>query len=267
MFRIKGETFFFRLRKEGDLFFAEAVMLGVKESCEKFMLELSIFDPESKISSSATLVPRPASATNQGEGCLTVHQKTLATIWKHNVEMKSYEFQVSIKVNGPEEYGSEEDTEEDEMDISDGETEWLLEAIRSSPWPKGCSKASCQAYMSHLLAESHLLVDVKRKRTRPGCKRNVLPDRPGYEMLHVDAPFKETLVLLGMSVERVEEDADIVKEYRMAGCLDEDSEEEDEDYVDEGANEETSDEISSSEEEGADVEELQEDEGALGRGD
>ena len=102
MFRIKGETFFFRLKKEGDLFFAEAVMLGVKESCEKFMLEVSIFDPESKISSSATLVPRPAAATNQGEGCLTVHQKTLATIWKHNVEMKSYEFQVSIKVDGPE---------------------------------------------------------------------------------------------------------------------------------------------------------------------
>ena len=102
MFRIKGETFFFRLRKEGDLFFAEAVMLGVKESCEKFMLEVSIFDPESKISSSATLVPRPAAATNDGEGCLTVHQKTLATIWKHNVEMKSYEFQVSIKVDGPD---------------------------------------------------------------------------------------------------------------------------------------------------------------------
>ena len=64
MFRTKGETFFFRLRKEGNLFFAEAVMLGVKESCEKFVLEVSIFDPESKISSSATLVPRPATATN-----------------------------------------------------------------------------------------------------------------------------------------------------------------------------------------------------------
>ena len=228
-------------------------MLGVKESCEKFMLEVSIFDPESKISSSATLVPRPATATNDGEGCLTVHQKTLATIWKHNVEMKSYEFQVSIKVDRPElaEEDESEDTEE-ESDISDGETEWLFEAIKSSP---------CLAYLSSELAQ------VKRKRTRPGCKKNVLPDRPGYEMLHVDAPFKETLVLLGMSVERVEEDADIVKEYRMAGCLDEDSEEEDEDYVDEGANEETSDEISSSEEEGADVEELQEDEGALGRGD
>ena len=255
MFRIKGETFFFRLRKEGDLFFAEAVMLGVKESCEKFMLEVSIFDPVSKISSSATLVPRPAAAINQGEGCLTVHQKTLATIWKYNVEMKCYEFQVSIKVNGPElaeDDGSEEDTEEEEMDISDGETEWLLEAIRSSPWPKGCSKASCQAYMSHLLAESHLVVDVKRKRTRPGCKRNVLPDRPGYEMLHVDAPFKETLVLLGMYVDKRDE--------------------EDEDYVEETkeANGESSDESTSSEEEDADQKanrELPEDEGALGCGD
>ena len=119
------------------------------------------------------------------------------------------------------------------MDISDGETEWLLEAIRSSPWPKGCSKASCQAYMSHLLAESHLVVDVKRKRTRPGCKRNVLPDRPGYEMLYVDAPFKETLVLLGMYVDKRDE--------------------EDEDYVEETkeANGESSDESSSSEEEDA----------------
>ena len=240
MFHTKGETFFFRLKKEGDLFFAEAVMLGVKESCEKFMLEVSIFDQESKISSSATLVPRPATATNDGD----------------NVEMKSYEFQSSIKVDGPElaEEDGSEDTEEEERDISDGETEWLFEAIKSFP---------CLAYLSSELAQ------VKRKRARPGCKKNVLPDRPGYEMLRVDAPFKETLVLLGMSVKRVEEDADIVKEYRMAGCrwLDEDSEEEDEDYVDEGANEETSDEISSSEEEGADVEELQEDEGALGRGD
>ena len=222
MFRIKGETFFFRLRKEGDLFFAEAVMLGVKESCEKFMLELSIFDLDSKISSSATLVPRPASATNQGEGCLTVHQKTLATIWKHNVEMKSYEFQVSIKVDGPElaqEDGSEEDTEEDEMDISDGETEWLFEAIKSSP--------PCLALLSSELAH------VKRKRTRPGCKKNVLPDRPGYEMLHVDAPFKETLVLLGMYVDkRDEEDEDYVEETRET-------------------NGESSDESSSSEEEDA----------------
>ena len=207
MFHTKGETFCFRLRKEGDLFFAEAVMLGVKESCEKFMLEFSIFDQESKISSSATLVPRPATATNDGD----------------NVEMKSYEFQVSIKVDGPElaEEDGSEDTEEEE--ICDGETEWLFEAIKSSP---------CLAYLSSELAQ------VKRKRARPGCKKNVLPDLPGYEMLHVDAPFKETLVLLGMYVDkRVEEDADIVKGCWMAGCLDEDSEEEDEDYVDEGANE------------------------------
>ena len=123
----------------------------------------------------------------------------------------------------------------------------------------------CRSNYNYLSSE---LAQVKRKRARPGYKKNVLPDRPGYEMLHVDAPFKETLVLLGMYVDkRVEEDADIVKECWMAGCLDEDSEEEDEDYGDEGANEGTSDEISSSEEEGADVEELQEDEGALGRGD
>ena len=174
--------------------------------------------------------------------------------------MKSYEL--------AKEDGSEEDTDEEESDISDGETEWLLESnpssLLQSPWPEGWSVAKRKAYLSHLSAH------VKRKRERPGCKKNVLPDRPGYEMLHVDAAFKETLVLLGMYVDkRVEEDADIVKEcwMRMAGCLDEDSEEEDEDYVDEGANEGTSDEISSSEEEGADVEELQEDEGALGRGD
>ena len=245
MFRIKGETFFFRLRKEGDLFFAEAVMLGVKESCEKFMLEVSIFDPVSKISSSATLVPRPASATNQGEGCLTVHQKTLATIWKYNFEMKSYEFQVSIKVDGPElaeEDGREEDTEED---ISDGETEWLFDAIKS----KECRLISdLRAY-------------VKRKRTRPGCKRNVLPDRPGYEMLHVDAPFKETLVLLGTCT------------CTTWTCLHVDKrDEEDEDYVEETeeADGESSDESSSSEEEDADKKingELPKDEVALGRGD
>ena len=125
MFRAKGETFFFRLRKEGELLFAEAVMLGDKESCEEFWVEVSIFDPESQICSSATFVPRPAGATNDGEGCLTVHQETLATIWKHNVEMKSYEFQVSIKVDGPElaEEDGSEDTEEEERDISDGETE------------------------------------------------------------------------------------------------------------------------------------------------
>ena len=252
MFRIKGETFFFRLRKEGDLFFAEAVMLGVKEACKKFTLEVSVFDLESKISSSATLVPRPASATNQGEGCLTIHQKTLATIWKYNFEMKSYEFQVSIKVDGPElaeEDGSEEDTEEEEMDISDGETEWLVEAIKSSPWPEDWSKgepSTKEAYLSHLLA------DVMRKRTKPGCKKNVLPDRPGYEMLHVDAPFKETLVLLGMYGDKRDE--------------------EDENYV-EGtmeANGESSDESSSSEEEDADKKingELPKDEVALGRGD
>ena len=237
MFRIKGETFFFRLRKEGDLFFAEAVMLGVKESCEKFMLEVSIFDPESKISSSATLVPRPASATNQGEGCLTIHQKTLATIWKYNFEMKSYEFQVSIKVDGPElaeEDGREEDTEED---ISDGETEWLFDAIKS----KDCR------------LNSDLIAYVKRKRTRPGCKRNVLPDRPGYEMLHVlPPPFEVTLVLLGMYVDNRDE--------------------EDEDYVEETeeADGESSDDSSSSEEEDADKKingELPKDEVALGRGD
>merc|ERR1719474_861464 len=123
MFHAKGETFFFRLRKEGELLFAEAVMLGVKESCEEFVVEVSIFDPESKISSSATFVPRPAGATNDVEGCLTVHEKTLATIWKHNVEMNSYEFQVSIKVNGPElseEDGSEE-LQEDERVMARGD--------------------------------------------------------------------------------------------------------------------------------------------------
>ena len=249
MFRIKGETFFFRLRKEGDLFFAEAVMLGVKEACKKFTLEVSVFDLESKISSSATLVPRPAAATNDVEGCLTVHQKTLATIWKHNVEMKSYEFQVSIKVDGPEsaeEDGSEEDTEEEEMDISDGETEWLVEAIKSSPWPEDWSKGELSTKGAYL---SHLLADVKRKRTRPSCKKNVLPDRPGYEMLHVAAPFKETLVLLGMA-RRDEEDEDYVEETKEA-------------------NGESSDESSSSEEEDANKKtngELPEDEGALGCG-
>ena len=106
------------------------------------------------------------------------------------------------------------------MDISDGETEWLFEAIKS----KDClTSLSCE-----------LRAYVKRKRTRPGCKRNVLPDRPGYEMLHVDAPFKETLVLLGMYVDkRDEEDADYVEETKEA-------------------NGESSDESSSSEEEDAD---------------
>ena len=245
MFRIKGETFFFRLRKEGDLFFAEAVMLGVKESCEKFMLEVSIFDQESKISSSATLVPRPATATNDGD----------------NVEMKSYEFQVSIKVDGPElaEEDGSEDTEEEERDISDGETEWLLESnpssLLQSPWPEGWSVTKRKAYLSHLSAH------VKRKRERPGCKKNVLPDRPGYEMLHVDAPFKETLAMLGMYM---------IEYGWLDGCLGEDSEEEDEDYVEEEANQENSDESSSSEEEDTDKksdEELQEDEGVVARSD
>ena len=250
MFRAKGETFFFRLRKEGELLFAEAVMLGDKESCKEFWVEVSIFDPESQICSSATFVPRPLGATNDGEGCLTVHQETLATIWKHNVEMKSYEFQLSIKVDGPElAEDSEEDTDEEESDISDGETEWLFEAVKSSPCP------GCQAFLSHFLTH------VKRKRERPGCKKNVLSDRPGYEMLHVDAPFKETLALLGM----------YMNEYGwLDGCLGEDSEEEDEDYVEEEANEETSDESSSSEEEDADKktdEELQEDEGVVARSD
>ena len=262
MFRAKGETFFFRLRKEGELLFAEVVMLAVKESCKEFIVEVSIFNPESQICSSATFVPRPAGATNDGEGCLTVHQKTLATIWKHNVEMKSYEFQLSIKVDGPElaeEDGSEEDTDEEESDISDGETEWLLESnpssLLQSPWPEGWSVAKRKAYLSHLSAH------VKRKRERPGCKKNVLPDRPGYEMLHVDAPFKETLAMLGMYM---------VEYGWLDGCLGEDSEEEDEDYVEEEANEETSDESSSSEEEDTDKksdEELQEDEGVVARGD
>ena len=251
MFRTKGETFFFRLRKEGELLFAEVVMLAVKESCKEFIVEVSIFNPESQICSSATFVPRPAGATNDGEGCLTVHQKTLATIWKHNVEMKSYEFQLSIKVDGPElaeEDGSEEDTDEEESDISDGETEWLLESnpssLLQSPWPEGWSVAKRKAYLSHLSAH------VKRKRERPGCKKNVLPDRPGYEMLHVDAPFKETLVLLGMYVDKRDE--------------------EDENYVEgtKEANGESSDESSSSEEEDANKKtngELPEDEGAFGR--
>ena len=80
-------------------------------------------------------------------------------------------------------------------------------------------------------------------------------------MLHVDAPFKETLAMLGMYM---------VEYGWLDGCLGEDSEEEDEDYVEEEANEETSDESSSSEEEDTDKksdEELQEDEGVVARGD
>ena len=102
--------------------------------------------------------------------------------------------------------------------------------------------AKRKAYLSHLSAH------VKRKRERPGCKKNVLPDRPGYEMLHVAAPFRETLVLLGMA-RRDEEDEDYVEETKEA-------------------NGESSDESSSSEEEDANKKtngQLPEDEGAFGR--
>jgi len=95
----QGIVCFVRPSRRGGIFTIDVVMKGSKEECEEFRVKASIHDAVSRKSKfKATFQPRPLSNQNEAVYCLSVSEKAVSQVWKHNVLKKQYEIKFRVKV-------------------------------------------------------------------------------------------------------------------------------------------------------------------------
>ena len=95
-----GKLFFCRVDYEiEENFTVDVVMKGNQEECERFLIEASIVDPNSKQTViRAIFPPRPMKGDNTPNICLTVPQARVASVFKYNVEFDQFSIQMKIKI-------------------------------------------------------------------------------------------------------------------------------------------------------------------------
>jgi len=94
----QGFVFFVRLSRREGIFTIDVVMKGRKEDCREFMVEASILDAVSGPMFKATFQPRPLSNQNEAVYCLSVSEKAVSQVWKHDVLRKKYQIDYLVKV-------------------------------------------------------------------------------------------------------------------------------------------------------------------------
>ena len=95
-------TLFFKMKKRNNTYLLEVVMLGSKEQCDKYLVEISILDVVSQPVISSSSPPRPITMEQWGP-CLTVTEETLSTVWWYSDEIKKNVFEVGVKIYYKEE--------------------------------------------------------------------------------------------------------------------------------------------------------------------
>ena len=86
------------MKKSDNLFSLEIVMVGSQEECEDYTAEISFMDPKSKPVLSFSFPPRPISMEDWGDTCLTVTEKSLASIWRYSHEEKASYIEVAVNI-------------------------------------------------------------------------------------------------------------------------------------------------------------------------
>jgi len=95
-----GEMFFFRINKINNIFSMEVVMLGSEEECRQHKAEVSAVNPDTKeVVIKSIFNPRPISATNSEDLCLSVKQTSLSKFWRHDQEAKKYLVSICVQIH------------------------------------------------------------------------------------------------------------------------------------------------------------------------
>ena len=93
-------TCFMNMNKHNNIISMEVVMVGSEEDCMQHKVEISVQSPETEeVIFKSMFSPRPISATNKEEMCLTVKQTSLAKFWQYNKDLKGYNFAISVQIH------------------------------------------------------------------------------------------------------------------------------------------------------------------------
>ena len=100
--RILNEhPFFFRMRRQNNIYQSEVVMLALEEDCAKYSCEISVrpFNYETGAPVFTTIYqPRPISTEKWGTFLMTVPEEALAKTWKYEETNKQYLFKYAVKI-------------------------------------------------------------------------------------------------------------------------------------------------------------------------